>query len=635
MEKTTSTTTWSVPSTTDEEKYYSKHAPKRRAYGLIQTVLQVVHGALAFAAWYTVFSWVFMSAPQYAWVCPYLAFGALFTLHTLFRTTWTTFWYDRLDDDPNTDSSVFIPAAIIMLLLITEVSGAEMYLANQVKPAQTKEITSVSGEHSSTMAEIESSYEKDEQRINKLYKGKLAAATASIDARIRSANEAGQPVNKLYNDRAKAVASIEAAKAAELEKALARYQSAKSNAQNRRDNLVAQIDTHNTSEISRFQTDVSKTGTYAWIISVGLLSLIAALGYARVRINVKSGIMPQRHYTVMDAHGNILERFGTAIGDSFNRQTMRAAVALHRSLSPSDAITSFDGTVIAIPGTYNSFDVPQVEPPKRTYQPPLQGALDPDEDDDAIRAKVANKLMAAASRGEIHITPEILQAEYDKARRMNGTYASAPIEQPKPVPSPEQMLQNWKNMVIQQMNRFDQSNDPQERAEINNWVFKNPASPIMQEAKRMNLQLGMNNGTVIVWRKDRNHAVELVKATLGNLDQAPVNDEDLSDSEFEPDALFKHDNQLFKQSIQPQYDTHGRVCGVLYQKRRGGEFDTVSYAGVKARWLIYQKRAKKNPSPANLAGLEAWDYAMQLFEEGKETLRTDISAITEPAQAIL
>lgn len=632
MEKSTSTTTWSVPATEEHERYYSKHAPKRRAYGLIQTVLQVVHGALAFAAWYTVFSWVFISAPQYAWVCPWLAFGALFTLHTLFRTTWTTFWYDRLDDDPKTDSSVFIPAAILILLLVTESTGAEMYLANQVKPAQTKEITGVSGEHSSTMAEIESSYEKDEQRINKLYKGKLAAATASIDARIRSANAAGEPVNKLYNERAKAVASIEEAKAAELEKALARYQSAKSNAQNRRDNLVAQIDTHNSTEISRFQTDVSKTGDYAWAISIGLLSLIAALGYARVRINVKSGIMPQRHYTVMDAHGNILERFGTAIGDSFNRQTMRAAVALHRSLSPSEAITSFDGTVIAIPGTYNSFDVPPVQIPQRAYQPPVQGALHPDEDDDAIRAKVANKLIAAASRGEINITPEILQAEYEKARTMNGTYASAPIEQPKPVLSPEQQLNKWKNMVIEQMNQFDRTDDKDERREINNYVFKNPSSPIVKEGMKLGLRWGVSAGIVVVGRQDRSHTIPLEKVTMENLD-TPAEDE-ATDAEYEPDALFKHDSQLFKQSINPTYNADGKVCGITYQKKKG-EWDSVSFAGVKARWGIYKIRAQKNPSLANLAGLEAWDYAMQLFDEGKKTLRTDISVITEPAQAIL
>ena len=120
MEKSNSTTVWSQPSTEEQVRYFSKHAPKLRAYGVIQTIMQAAHTALAFASWLMVFSWALQNT-EWIWLAPIMSGGALITLHYLFRVTWSTFWYDRLDDDPNTDSSVFIPVAIIALLLVTEI----------------------------------------------------------------------------------------------------------------------------------------------------------------------------------------------------------------------------------------------------------------------------------------------------------------------------------------------------------------------------------------------------------------------------------------------------------------------------------------------------------------------------------
>ncbi len=610
MEKSNSTTVWSQPSTEEQVRYFSKHAPKLRAYGVIQTIMQAAHTALAFASWLMVFSWALQNT-EWIWLAPIMSGGALITLHYLFRVTWSTFWYDRLDDDPNTDSSVFIPVAIIALLLVTEISGAKMYLAAQVKPAELKETSAISSEHSAEIDLLEKSYANDESRINKLYKGKLAAITSAMDSRIRAAESANEPVGKLYSQRAKAVADIESARAAELEKALARYQSGKEKAMSRRDLIVNSIDTHNQTEAQRFQQDMGATGTNAIIMSVGLIGLIMGLGYSRVRINVKSGIMPKRNYTVMDAHGGVADRFSTAISDAFNRQSMKAAVALHRTLSPSDPITSFDGTVIAIPGTYNTFDAPKQKQPKpHQYQ---------GETDDDIRAKVANKLMAAASRGEISITPEMLHREYEKARQMNGTYASAPIEQPPVLtPNPNQLFAQFKSHIIEQMKRFDNTDDPAERKEINAFVFQTPASPIVQIGKKLGLRWGVSNGHVVVGKQSSEYVHRLDKvSTIDMLDAAPTDDEDTDD--IEPDALFKHDTQMFKQNIKPEYDDHGNVIGIRYLKKKG-VWDTKSFAGVKAMWNIYHKRSKKTPTPAVLAGLDAWYYAMQFFQEGREVL---------------
>ena len=92
-------------------------------------MFQLGHAALAFAAWATIYYWALERCAFLLPIVPFMALATLVMLHWLLRVTWSTFWYDRLDDDPNTDSSVFLPILIIALLLVTEWKGAQQYLS--------------------------------------------------------------------------------------------------------------------------------------------------------------------------------------------------------------------------------------------------------------------------------------------------------------------------------------------------------------------------------------------------------------------------------------------------------------------------------------------------------------------------
>jgi hypothetical protein len=379
-----STTIWTQPKTEEQKRYFSKHAPKRRAYGVIMTILQFVHAAIAMAAWGTIFMWALQKFPSITWLSPLLGIGSLITLHWLFRTTWDTFWYDRLDNDPNTDSSVFMPIAILVLLLVVEINGAEKFLVNNIEKPLTMDAKPVDQEHATLISHFDESYKTDAARIEDVYKTKLNATKKKWNSKIYAAqnesvgsDEAAQRAKRrkvagLIAQRDTEIAEIETAKADELAKALNDANARKRQEQQRRDRSIARIDSTNVAAHESYADDVNDAGTYAWIISVALLGLISGLGYARVRINVKSGIMPLRNYTVLDAHGSAAERIATAIGDALNRQTMRVSVALHKALSPTGPITSFDGTVIAKQGTYNT---PNVKPAisKETIQSLFSG----------------------------------------------------------------------------------------------------------------------------------------------------------------------------------------------------------------------------------------------------------------------
>lgn len=627
-----STTVWTQPTTPEQKRYYSKHAGERRVFGWITTLLQAAHGAIAFAAWTAIYLWVFKAVPFMLPTAPFLAGATLVALHILFRTTWQTFWYDKLDNDPNTDSPIWVPAVILALLITLEVQGAKQYLAGQVAPVTEKGTDHIDADHATTAASIEQAYRNQVTSIQDLYKAKTAPLDRQISAaRARSADtdqERRQNRNRIAALQSQRDAIL-AEKAAALEKALATATDERNRAVARRDQAVAGIDTHNAGELARYTAEMGSVGTYAWVLSVGLLFLIAGLSYRCVRINVKSGIIPLRNYTVLDAHGSLPERIWTAISDAINRRGLQFAVWMHRLLSPKQAITSFDGTVVAQPGTYNT--------PEGFHQRPATLPAGSPDAEQALRQKVAEKIMREAAAKKVVITPEMLQQEFEKAKVMNGTYKDTPLGEHKPsavtptlsAPAAEgedeaRWISHFREVFLAQIRAYDQAvaaGNPSQ-AQAYQMSVNDPTAPNYKLGKRLGLAWGIDGGNIVVWR-ERNPAR---KVKLENLTKEALDGDPASGSRpaaDEPEDLFKQNLTLFKQTIQPQTDPEtGKVIGIRYKKAKSDDWVTYPYSQVKAYWTNYVARCEKSQSPANIEGLEKWEYALSLFDEGRAELKT-------------
>lgn len=644
------------PTTPEQIRYFSKHATERNVFKWTTTVLQGTHGFLAFAAWTAIYAWMFQNLTWLLWIAPLLAGFSLLAMHVIFRATWETYWYDKLDADPNTDSPIYVPVAIILLLLVAEVNGVQRFLTAQVKPPETRAADHIEADHTTTVASIEQSYRNDKAAIEATYREKERAATLPYDRQLRSARNRStdtpeerlqrrQSIASLERQRDAALAPVFAAKSNALEKALNAYTAAKDAANTRRQTGVAEVDTHNAAENTRYTTDLGKVGSYAWIISVGLLALIMMLSYRVVRINVKSGIIARRNYTVLDAHGNPLEVAVTALFDAFKRQWLRLWVGVHRALSPKEAITSFDGTVIAQPGTYNTFPAPPTN-----------------DEDEALRKKVAEKILDQASRGEVRITPELLNEEFQRAKTMNGTYKNTPLGKPEPSPAPARPAEGgpaapsqqrthpptpnqytadtadndeprwikfFRDTMLAQIAAYDQAiaAGNTRQAQIHQDALTDPTDPTVKLGRRLGLAWGIYQGDVHVWR----NRTPGIKVPLQNLTVEALNGTtppaELTE-DGEPVELFKQNLELFKQKIQAQKDPEtGKVVGILYKKEKSGEWVTYPYTQVKAFWTNYVARCDKSQSPANLEGLEKWQYAMSLFDEGRVEMRETLQPV--------
>ena len=639
-----STTVWTQPATDEQRSYYSKHAAEKRVFGWITTLLQTAHGAVAFAAWTAIYLWVFKNIPFLLPTAPFLAGGTLIALHILFRTTWQTYWYDRLDDDPNTDSPIWVPIAIIILLLGAEIQGARQYLAGQVAPIERHNTDDIDGAYRTEAASIEQAYRNDAAAITDLYKTRLSPFDRQIAGlRARSADTDEERRN--IRARIAAIQSqrdqVLAQKAADLKKALDTATDARSKAAARRDALISQVDNHNAGELARYTADMGSVSTYAWLLSVGLLGLICGLSYRTVRINVRSGILPLRNYTILDAHGSVPERIWTAFADAFNRRGLQFAVWIHRLLSPNDAITSFDGTVVARPGTYNT--------PEGFY--PASAPLPAEEEQHTTKTEqqaAAEVLEKLAGNPGARLTPDQIRQEIALSLSSNGHYRDLPLQGGKPEapagpqaqpagatrtaaphPTYAEMLARWTGMMQNQLDAYDQAvrdGKPERAASIQDYVMSDPHSPLRLEGRRLNLEWGIKDGKFVVRRRDRDHYVPLAEVTDNALN-APFSAFHDEPQPIETDDLFKQKIELFKQNLVPYTDESGKVIGVKYRKRNN-DWTAYDFNTVKGQWGIYQRRAEREEvSEAIRDGLEKWQYALSLFEDGREELK-NIKTIT-------
>ena len=166
---------WSKPQTPAETAYFSTHAPKRKVYGIVQIAVQIIWAAVSFIACKNLFDWAFSHTPALLWLSDYLAALTLITLHVLLRTTYNTYWYDRLDNRTETDSSFLLPLLIMAGLVWLDYEGAKTYLTGQVEQqnyipaapidsAFQNQVAQIGREHERRGAEIESILNRKQRR---------------------------------------------------------------------------------------------------------------------------------------------------------------------------------------------------------------------------------------------------------------------------------------------------------------------------------------------------------------------------------------------------------------------------------------------------------------------------------------
>lgn len=632
-------TTWTSPDTPEQKRYYSKRKGKLTAYEIGCLGVQIVWAYYDFPAYKAMFDAAFEYVPAIAFMASWLAAGLLILMHYLLKETYTTYWFDKLDDDEETDSSIWIPVLLMVALFVAGRFGIQMSAEKYIPPPTPMATDKVDGQRAERIAALDQDYRTNKAEIEAAFNAKATAATLKIDAEI-NALKSRRPkdestrrtingmITQLKTKRANTIAPIETAKADSMSSLLAYFDSRKKAEDAAHGRATMGIEAKNMKDASKYESTMGHVSWASWFISGLFVILYAALARAIVSIKVKSGILPRRDHTVLDQYGGVIGRMLYVLKDIFNRQFYRISVFIHRvGTWGSDTLPMLDSSYFEEEADYNSGG--KATAPKKQITPLSE---------DQIRSKVFQKVMQEAAKGGVTVTPEMLYEELEKAQKMNGSYMtsdfsgkaepSASAASPEGLPHPaaktyDEELKHWAGRVQGQVDTYDKcmrANNPAQAQEAMAYI-NDMGGPIKKEAGR----LGINYGTdreddeVVVWKLEN----PAHKVPLSMLSESALNASNDQTEGPQTEIRFKSNLNQFSDVVEPYLDEAGNVIGVKY-KKDDGTWSVIGKAATASRLRIQQRYARaENPSPKVLETLGKWEYAMQLIEQGKQA-KTEI-----------
>lgn len=580
---------WTRPNTEAQEAFYSKHGHKRSKYIFAAKLMQLVWLLVATLGAHSILTWLTSTidiVDQMAEGGNILLWGVAFTLsvalHSLLAPVLETFFQDKLDDDPNTDSTVWMPLMISLLLIGFGFFGTQAFLQGYIPPAELADRQSISTEAKSEMSAARADYDAAVATIQSTFSQKKKSKSAAYDKRIASwwkrtiiSDKDKAFVNKnvaaLRAKKATALDAIAADEATALSDALAAFNAEKQALRTDKNAAITRADQNDATEKHRVATEKMQAFNFAWLIDVILAICFWFFTYAQIRISVKSGIIRVRQFSVLDAHGGFFHKlYNYVIVDAWKRASHNVLTTAHDKLAVR-TLKDFDGHSIE---TETHAPIARISPPEPTPDPK------PSTQEDFSAEQLRNiKLFVKAWDKYYHSdnSDDIIEAH-----RIRKELAQDDIE--------IRFAKNGRRITPHKVTGCD----------INKSVAKHPYPASLPAQERAQAP---TPSTMDVTEK---------------AEAAPTKPETTTEVAELPDFVriegdmfvFQHDET----AIKLEKDHIGRVVGVKYRKS-GLENKWAVYGEPTVRGFVkqYQTRLKTNTSQANLNGFKKWNWIHQQF----------------------
>lgn len=375
---------WTEPTTEKEKRYFNKHAPERAAYSSILLILQAAWAITDFKGIQLVLENGLKHAPTLSFLAIPFTILLLGGFHAMLHVSIRSYWFDRLDNDEETDSPLSIPILLTLVLLAASCYGNHTLLQSLAPKAEFKNTDAAFDKKSELLTEIESTYESDVRKIGNNYANKRAALEAIytdsikyFETRIANLDPVKYKTNRdwlkhlrnsIKQRRDNALNQLAMANTTELDSALAKYNREAGQANLIASSTLKDIIDHNQNQKDREEMGANVVNYASIIIALAFALLYWLITRRFVRISIRSGIMPIHTFSKLQKRGGVLSWMWIAIQDIITRQLLRLTKWVHRiGTKGTEELSDLEGHL-----TFKDTDQPTPHPP--LFPPPINGS---------------------------------------------------------------------------------------------------------------------------------------------------------------------------------------------------------------------------------------------------------------------
>lgn len=267
----------------------------------------------------------------------------LFALHTGLYVSSRTYFFDTLDDDPNTDSTIFLPLLITALLIFGSREGNKTLMEGWGHKAEIASTAEVDQRRNEALTLAERTYQNQALAITETSAAKEKAVRNSYNNQIKAQERiaantghdwkkalARKEITRLKSERDAQLDSIALGTATLLEKLGQENMAEVARIKEQHQELETGILSGNKLERSREEASELFARRFSWVFAVGFAALFWLIMWRYVAISVKSGILPKHTFSDTSTRGGVLNWYSLALKDIFTRQSIRVAVWIHR-----------------------------------------------------------------------------------------------------------------------------------------------------------------------------------------------------------------------------------------------------------------------------------------------------------------
>lgn len=281
-----------------------------------------------------------------------VAVAVLIFIHYIVYELVRYVFYNWLDNNPNTNSSIGTVGSLVILLaglLALDVAGVTSLIRDESKFTTLHTQNEIQGStaaqkrldvFNADLAVINSAFDNEITAINTAYSAKIAKRQRQKDYDDDDRAKKKRDIAALKTERDDAI-GIKKTELATAQKQLVTAKNRDIDAINNKHNdIMSKIETADAD-------NEAKSHAYGWIISVFCLLTLLFCTYQSTILRVKSGQQPVSRYTIADATGSTTTKFFDVMEDAWQRQSHRFLVWLHAvATTGTQELDEIDGAFI-------------------------------------------------------------------------------------------------------------------------------------------------------------------------------------------------------------------------------------------------------------------------------------------------